>query len=85
MAHHPADASAPHLSADEIELWAEGLLPGARVMHLADCRDCLTVAEAERALLIALAQVPRLAPSQGFTDRVLARIRIPAPSERVSG
>lgn len=70
----------PHLTPDEIELWAQGLLPAARVMHLPDCPTCLTTAERERKLFIELAQLPRLAPTEGFADRVIARVRIPTPS-----
>ena len=70
----------PHLTPDEIDLWAQGLLPAARVMHLPDCRECLATAERERKLFIALARLPRLAPAEGFADRVIARVRIPIPS-----
>ena len=30
-----------HLNPDEIELWALGLLPAARALHLAECAACL--------------------------------------------
>ncbi|MGH7675693.1 MAG: hypothetical protein ACREMV_10530 [Gemmatimonadales bacterium] len=69
-----------HLSTDEIELWAQGLLGAARVMHLPDCSLCFAEAERERKLLLAFAQLPRFAPATGFADRVMARVRIPTPS-----
>jgi hypothetical protein len=70
----------PHLTPDEIELWALGLLGAARAMHLADCGECLTTAERERRLLRDLAQLPRFGPEFGFAERVMARVRIPTPS-----
>jgi hypothetical protein len=77
MAEH---SHTPHLTPDEIELWALGLLGAARVMHLADCRACLTTAERERKLLRDLAQLPRFGPEFGFAERVMAHVRIPTPS-----
>ena len=65
-----------HLNPDEIELWALGLLPAARALHLADCAACLTVAEQERKLFRDLVQLERFAPSAGFAERVLARVQI---------
>jgi hypothetical protein len=67
-----------HLNSDEIELWALGLLPAARALHLAECAACLTAAERERKLFRELAQLERFAPSAGFVDRVIARVQIPA-------
>jgi len=79
MTHQPVD---PHVTPHEVELWAEGLLGTARVMHLADCAQCLAVAPRERKLFRALAQLPRLAPEFGFADRVMARVRLPTPSDK---
>jgi hypothetical protein len=70
----------PHLTPDEIELWAQGLLGAARVMHLADCGECLTAAERERKLLRDLVQLPRFGPEFGFAERVMAHVRVPTPS-----
>jgi hypothetical protein len=69
-----------HLTPDEIELWAQGLLPVARAMHLAGCPDCLATAERERKLFVQLAQLERFAPSAEFAERVMARVRLPTPS-----
>src|SRR5437899_2639752 len=44
-----------HLTPDEIELWAQGLLPAARDVHLAQCAECRQTAERERRLLRELA------------------------------
>ena len=65
-----------HLNPDEIELWALGLLPAARALHLAQCTACLAAAERERALFRELVQLERFAPSAGFVDRVIAHVRI---------
>ncbi len=70
----------PHLSTEEIDLWAQGLLGAARTMHLADCSLCLAEAERERKLLLAFAQLPRFAPATGFADRVMAQVKVPTPS-----
>ncbi len=69
-----------HLTPDEIESWAQGLLSAARAMHLADCLDCLATAERERKLFVQLAQLERFAPSAEFAERVMARVRLPTPS-----
>lgn len=70
----------PHLTPDEIELWALGLLGAVRTMHLADCAECLATAERERKLLRDLAQLTRFTPEYGFVDRVMAHVRVPTPS-----
>jgi hypothetical protein len=69
-----------HLTTDEIELWAQGLLPAARALHLADCSLCRVEAERERKVILELAQLPRFAPQAGFADRVMAQVKIPTPS-----
>jgi hypothetical protein len=69
-----------HLTADEIELWAEGLLGAAGALHLAECSLCREEAEAERSVVLQVARLPRLAPSASFADRVMAAVRIPTPS-----
>jgi hypothetical protein len=65
-----------HLNLDEIELWALGLLPAARALHLAQCTACLTIAEQERKFFLELTQLERFAPSAGFVERVMAQVRI---------
>ena len=71
---------AMHLNTEEIELWAQGLLPAARAMHLADCSLCRVEAERERKVILELVQLPKFAPKVGFADRVMAQVRIPTPS-----
>lgn len=74
------DLTATHLTPDEVELWAQGLLGAARTFHLARCPECLGTAERERKLIVELAQLQRFAPSADFADKVLAQVRIPSPS-----
>ena len=71
---------AMHLTTEEIELWAQGLLPASRAMHLADCSLCRVEAERERKVILELVQLPRFAPAAGFANRVMAKVRIPTPS-----
>ena len=73
-------AALQHLTPDEIELWAEGLLPAARALHLPHCAACLVTAEQERRFHLQLARVERFAPSRDFAERVMASVRIPTPS-----
>ncbi len=69
-----------HLTPDEVELWAQGLLPAARDLHLAACAECRVTAGRERKLIRELAQLTRFAPEFGFVERVMAKVRIPARS-----
>jgi hypothetical protein len=71
---------AMHLTSDEIELWAQGLLPAARALHLSDCSLCRVEADRERKIILELVQLPRFAPTAGFADRVMAQVRIHTPS-----
>ena len=69
-----------HLNTDEIELWAQGLLPAARAIHLADCSLCRAEADRERKVILELVQLPKFAPKPGFADRVMAQVKIPTAS-----
>jgi predicted anti-sigma-YlaC factor YlaD len=75
-----SDHHIQHLTPDEIELWAQGLLPARRDLHVAQCAACRAVAERERKLLRELAQLTRFAPEFGFVERVMAKVKIPTPS-----
>ena len=66
-----------HLTPDELELWAQGLLPAARDIHLAQCGECRVLGDRERKLFRELARLPRFAPEFGFVDRVMAKVEIP--------
>lgn len=73
-AHHP--------TAEQLEALADGALRGAdRVTvesHLTGCAACRTAAGEWRALFEALAALPELEPAAGFSDRVMAGVRMPA-------
>jgi len=75
-----SDTDLQHLTLDEVELWAQGLLPAARALHLSQCPACLATAERERKLFVELAQLQRFSPEFGFVERVMAKVRIPTPS-----
>ena len=60
---------AMHLTTDEIELWAQGLLPATRAMHLADCSLCRVEAERERKVILELVQLPQFSPRAGFASQ----------------
>jgi predicted anti-sigma-YlaC factor YlaD len=74
------DPLLPHLTPDETELWAQGLLPATRDAHLAQCAECRAIAERERKLIRELAQLTRFAPEFGFVERVMAKVNVPTPS-----
>jgi hypothetical protein len=69
-----------HLTTEEIELWATGLLGAARALHLSDCSLCREEAERERRVVLQIARLPQFEPRAGFADRVMALVRIPTPS-----
>jgi len=69
-----------HLTTDELELWALGLLGAARAIHLAECSLCREIADRERKVILELVQLPRFAPTAGFADRVMSQVKVPTPS-----
>ena len=75
-----SDPLVQHLTPDEVELWAQGLLPATRDAHLAQCTACRTTGERERKLIRELAQLTRFAPEFVFVERVMAKVKIPTPS-----
>ena len=73
--HHPA--------AETLQSFVEGLLDGSdRAVlesHLLGCAECQSEVEEWRSLYLALGAMPLLAPSRGFTNRVMAHVRLPDP------
>jgi hypothetical protein len=69
---HPPD--------ETLEQLAEGLLPPAEhheaSLHLEVCSRCASVVDGYHALFAALSDLPRFAPSPGFSDAVIARTRL---------
>jgi anti-sigma factor RsiW len=72
-----------HPSPERLEALVEGDLPEAErsaiEAHVAACVRCQAEVEEWRTVFAVLASLPRLAPSPGFADRVLARVRIERP------
>lgn len=66
-----------HLTPDEIDAWLGGELASGRQGHLQRCADCFAVAGGERLVAALLARLPLLAPTDGFADRVMARVTLP--------
>lgn len=73
-------AAASHLTADDLDLWAEGALPARREAHLRSCPACQTLADQERVLVMRLNALPLYEPRPGFADRVLDRVDLPVTS-----
>ena len=81
LLHRPAAATAPgHLAADEMQDFLDGQL-AARSMtrmerHLDGCAICRDELAAHRRVMTALGDLPVLAPSSEFAERVMAGVRI---------
>lgn len=77
-------ASVSHPAQERLQSFAEGSLPArhaARVStHLVGCPTCAGEAAAWRATFTALGRIERLAPADGFAERVMARVKVPAPA-----
>jgi anti-sigma factor RsiW len=72
-----------HLQPDRIQDYLEGILPapdsdGAEA-HLAACEACQTEARGWEGIFSSLAALSRFAPAAGFAERVMTRVRAPAP------
>lgn len=72
-----------HPTPDRLESYVEGSLGDAdRAVlesHLNSCPRCQTEVEELTSLFAALASLPRIEPTPGFADRVMAGVRIPLP------
>ena len=72
--------SGMHLPDWTLEQLAEGQLPPAEhreaTLHLESCSRCSSVVDGYIALFAALSDLPRFAPSPGFSDAVIARTRL---------
>jgi anti-sigma factor RsiW len=86
-----------HLGGDLLQDLVDGALTGGKAAaadrHLATCRLCRDELEAWRGIMVQLDQLPRLAPSPAFRERVLAHVRVqqaatvaqPTLAERLRG
>lgn len=72
-----------HPATEEVEAYVAGSLSAADratfESHLAGCPECAAEVEEWRALFAGLAALPRIEPSPGFADRVMAQVRIHRP------
>lgn len=72
-----------HPTADRLSAYAGGdLADGDRAVlesHMVGCARCQAEVEEWRSLFAGLAALPQFAPSTGFADRVMARVRIRRP------
>jgi anti-sigma factor RsiW len=76
----PTTTSRRHVAADRLQDFLEGQLPAeaaARVeRHLDGCRFCRDEARAWRSVMVALDELPQVAPSPAFQERVMAHVRV---------
>ena len=79
-----ARATASHPDGERLQEWLDGRLAArsaARVeAHLAGCAACAGEAAAWSGTFAALHRVERFAPAEGFAERVMAQVRVPAPA-----
>ena len=76
--------AAMHLTAERIQAFLDGALPTEeRVFvedHAAFCGSCQAELDTWRLLYSELSELPELAPSEGFTSRVLAELEVTVPA-----
>jgi anti-sigma factor RsiW len=69
-----------HVGADRLQDFLEGLVPRPEALavegHLHACRGCREEAEEWRGLLAGIGQLPSFAPSDDFSERVMAHVRV---------
>ncbi|GMV04826.1 MAG: hypothetical protein AMXMBFR53_11060 [Gemmatimonadota bacterium] len=76
-------SSAPaHPAGERLQDFAEGILPARKAArmraHLETCPRCAAEAHAWRLALSRLNELPRFDTSEGFGERVMAQVRVPA-------
>lgn len=78
-----ARAGVPHIPGDGLQDHADGVLSGRRAVaartHLAACEPCREEYRGWERLFSSLGALGRFAPAAGFAERVMARVRVPAP------
>jgi predicted anti-sigma-YlaC factor YlaD len=74
----------PHLDPEELDLWLEERLPSARTSHLETCEECRSLAEETREMVRELHRLRGVQPTQGFADRVMARIIVAPAGDHLS-
>lgn len=75
-----AVATGGHLAAERVQDFLDGSLPrraaAAVESHLDGCRLCREEVDGWRALFLGLEELPRHGPSDAFTERVMAHVRV---------
>src|ERR1043166_5502506 len=69
-----------HLTAEDLDAFHSASLSVEARAHLDECEECRTMAELDRVVVDSLAALPAFHPREGFADRVVARVRQPAPA-----
>lgn len=64
-----------HLTWDDLENLEIGAQSPTLTIHLGTCSGCRRTAERDRQVLEALARLAPLAPSAGFANRLMMRLR----------
>jgi anti-sigma factor RsiW len=72
-----------HPASEGLQDFADGVLSGRRAArvrsHVDDCPACAGDVALWRSLNAGLSDLPHLAPAEGFAQRVMAQVRVPAP------
>lgn len=76
------EAPHAHLTSDDLDTLLAGVGSASVLAHLAECRACHALAANDRALVDALASLPHFGPTEGFADRVMARVHVADPRRR---
>jgi hypothetical protein len=71
--------SGVHLSSDEIDACLSGVPAPEVERHLDQCQSCLDQVRLDREIAEQIAALPLIAPTEGFSDRVMAAVSIPDP------
>jgi hypothetical protein len=66
-----------HLTADDLDAWLAGALHQEGRTHLWACAECRQLADAERALVYRLEQLPLFQPGARFEEQVMAKVALP--------
>jgi hypothetical protein len=72
-------ASGSHLSADEFDACLGGVSTPEIQRHLDQCPQCLEHLKIDREIAEQISTLPLMSPTEGFPDRVMARVVIPDP------
>lgn len=76
-------AANAHVTPDRLQALLDGALGGEREMavqaHVAACTPCHDSLESWRSVFASLETLAELTPSEGFSDRVMAHVRVRAP------